>query len=339
MNKVTIQDIARAANVSKSTVSRVLNGSAEVAESKKLAVLEATERLGFKPNFVARSLASGKSMTIGVMTQLIGSPFYDTIAQGVIAGLNGRSYSPIFVDGQLKRAEEIRAIQALMGRHVDGLILIGGSLQCDEIAELCEGLPTVVVARALSAQKLVSIHMDNVDGGYQATKHLIDQGHRRIAMIQGLKEHADAIDRVEGYRKALVEAGIPFSTDLLLDGDFSSEAGVRGVERLLVQENEFTAIFAANDMTAFGARLALHRHGITVPEQVSIVGFDDQMESGFSIPPLTTIRQPSREMGERATHAVLSMISGETITSQTVTGELILRESVAPPPARSATND
>ena len=331
MKPVTIQDIARAAQVSKSTVSRVLNGTAAVHPDKRKAVLEATRRLGFTPNVVASSLARGRSMTIGVLTQLIGSPFYDTISQGVISGLHDSGYSPIFVDGQWQTGAEVDAIGALRGRRVDGLVLIGGGVPGDEIAVLCDGLPTVIVARQLSGEQHRCIFMDNVEGGYQATKHLIDHGHQRIAVIRGLEHHQDAVDRFHGYQQALREANISVDPGLVLQGDFSAESGVQAIEQLITQEKHFTAVFAANDLTAFGVRLALYRRGVRVPEDVSIVGFDDQLEASYKTPPLTTVRQPAREMGEQASRAILQMIKGEPFASQSVRGELMIRQSVAKP--------
>ncbi len=328
MKEVTILDIAKAANVSKSTVSRVLNGTAAVHPDKKKAVLDATERLGFQPNIVARSLANGRSMTIGVLTQLIGSPFYDTIAQGVIAAFSGTGYSPIFVDGQWETAAEIESIRALIGRRVDGLILIGGDVPREQITSLCHSLPTVLVARHLVGDEHHCIFMDNVDGGYRATKYLLNCGHRQIAMIRGVAHHQDAIDRYAGYEKALREAKIDVDPDLVLEGDFTAEAGERAIDTLLSRDKDFTAVFASNDMTAFGARLALYRRGIDVPDQVSIVGFDDQMEASCMTPPLTTIRQPARDMGALASKALLELIDGNSFEPQTVHGELQVRESV-----------
>ena len=328
MSNVTIQDIADAAGVSKSTVSRVLNGTAAVNAAKHQAVMEATRRLGFRPNVLARSLASGKSMTIGVLTQLIGSPFYDTIAQGVIARLGGTGYSPIFVDGQLKRGVQLDGVQALIGRQVDGMLLIGGDVTEAEISELCGNLPVAVAARQLEGANLCCVWMDNVDGGYQATKHLIDNGHRSIAIIRGLPHHSDSTDRYLGYCRALDEAGIPIDHGLVLEGDFSGESAVERINELVASGREFTAVFAMNDTMAFGARLSLSRHGLSVPGDVSIIGFDDQMESAFMTPPLTSIRQPAREMGRSAADAVLTMINGEAVESTRVQAELVQRESV-----------
>lgn len=329
MKHVTIQDIAKTAQVSKSTVSRVLNGTAAVHPDKRKAVLQATERLGFAPNSLARSLAKGRSMTIGVLTQNIGSPFYDAISQGVIAGLGGTGYSPLFMDGQWQRSVEVDAIRALLGRRVDGLVLIGGDVAARELATLCADLPTVVVARQLAHERLHCIHADNVAGGDLATRHLIEHGHRQIAMIRGIDHHPDAIDRFTGYRKALAAAGIELDPELVCEGDFSAASGVRAVDALIASDRRFSAVFAANDMTAFGARLALHRHGRRVPQDVSLVGFDDQAEAAFVTPPLTTVRQPAIEMGEQASRGLLALIAGEPFEPRPLEVELQVRESVA----------
>lgn len=328
-NKTTIKDIADHANVSKATVSRVLNNSTVVNKDKRDAVLQAVEELGFRPNVFAQTLAGGKSMTIGVVTQKIGSPFYDSVAQGVIEGLSGSGYSPIFVDGQWEKSTEIEVVQTLLGRQVDGLVLIGGDIPVEKLNELRTRLPTIVTARRLAGWDNQCIHCDNVEAGYQATKHLIDQGHRSIALIRGIKDHPDANQRFEGYVKALKEAGIEFDTDLIYQGDFSAQSGVMAVNSLVAGSTSFSAIFAANDTVAFGARLALHRQGIRVPDDVSIVGFDDQAEAAYSTPPLTTMRQPAVEMGVAASSAIVNLIEGRDYELPKLNIELQRRESVS----------
>ena len=268
-------------------------------------------------------------MTIGVVTQNIGSPFYDAVAQGVIKGLAGTGYSPIFVDGQWQQTVETEVVQTLLGRRVDGLVIIGGDAPVDQLNELRERLPTIVVARELADWGNQCICVDNVEGGYQATKHLIEAGHRDIVLIRGIKEHPDAIQRFQGYTKALAESGIKLNSDLVYQGDFSAQSGVLAVNSLLTRGIHFSAIFASSDTIAFGARLALHRHGIRVPEEVSIVGFDDQAQAAFMTPPLTTMRQPGCEMGEAASSAIFSLISGESYTLPKLPVELQCRESVA----------
>ncbi len=331
MKNITIQDIARHAKVSKSTVSRVLNNTSAVTEDKRKAVLDATRKLGFRPNVFARSLASGRSMTIGVLTQIIGSPFYNSISQGVIARLAGTGYSPIFSDGQWQLEKEIDTLMALKGRQVDGLILIGGTIPPEQLNELCDGLPTVVVARQLPGDEHHCVFTDNVAGGFCATKILLDHGHQRIAFINGIERHPDAIDRLIGYRQALRQARIAYDPQLICQGDFSAKSGVRAIQELIARRTEFTAVFAGNDSMAFGARLALYHAGLRVPEDVSIVGFDDQPEASYMTPPLTTIRQPGHEMGVRASEALLAIISGRPFSSERLHGESRIRESVAPP--------
>lgn len=328
-SETTIQDIADRAQVSKSTVSRVLNNSSAVHQDKRSAVLEAMKVLGFEPNVFARSLAGGRSMTIGILTQNIGTPFYDSIAQGVIEGLAGTGYSPILVDGQWQQSTESEVIRTLLGRKVDGLVLIGGNVPVSELNQLRDRLPTIVAARELVGWENQCIYIDNVDAGYRATKHLIDFGHRDIALFRGIKDHPDAIHRFEGYSKALAESGIEFDSDLIYQGDFSGQSGVLAVNSLLARSTHFSAIFAANDMVAFGARLALHRHGIRVPEDVSIIGFDDQAESAYMTPPLTTMRQPALEIGAAAASALLNLINGESCELPQHHAELQRRESVA----------
>jgi LacI family transcriptional regulator len=325
----TIQDIADLANVSKATVSRVLNNSSLVTTQKRIAVEDAMNELNFQPNVMAQSLAGGRSMTIGVLTQNFGSPFYDSVSQGVIDGLSDTGYSPIFADGQWKQNTEREVIGTLVGRKVDGLILIGGDVPVSKLNELRDQLPTIVVARELDDWENQCIHVDNVDAGYRATKHLIDFGHREIALIHGIRNHPDAVQRFEGYSKALADAGIELNSNLVYSGDFSAQSGVLAVNSLLAQSTHFSAVFAANDMVAFGARLALHRHGIRVPEDVSIIGFDDQAEAAFMTPPLTTMRQPAVEMGVASAAALVKLIDGESYELPRLPIELQRRESVA----------
>ncbi|MFK8114902.1 MAG: LacI family DNA-binding transcriptional regulator [Rubripirellula sp.] len=325
----TIQDIADRANVSKATVSRVLNNSSAVHQDKRAAVLEAMQVLGFEPNVFARSLAGGRSMTVGILTQNIGSPFYDSIAQGVIEGLAGTGYSPIFVDGQWQQSTELEVIRTLLGRKVDGLLLIGGNLPVEELNELREQLPTIVVARELRDWEGQCIYIDNAQAAYVATKHLIEFGHRKIALIRGVEDQPDAMQRFEGYSRALAESGIEFDSDLIYRGDFTAQSGVLAINSLLTCGTSFSAVFASNDTNAFGARLALHRHGIRVPEDVSLIGFDDQAESAFMTPPLTTVRQPAREMGNAAAAALVKLIHNESYELPNLVGELQRRESVS----------
>ena len=325
---VTIDDIAKRANVSKSTVSRVLNGSAVVNQQKQDAVHQAVIDLDYTPNMFAQGLASGKSMTLGILTQKICSPFYAAIAQGVIEGLAGSGYTPLFVDGGWDHEREAVAIEALISRKVDGLLIVGGVIAASELQFYEKQMPLIVVARDINGLERRCVSVNNKQIGYMATKHLLEQRHTQIAFIHGIEGHPDAQDRFAGHLEALQEAGISRSDELIYQGDFSGHAGLKAVNYLLDQGISFSAIVAANDIVALGSRLALYRRGIRVPDDVSIIGCDDQAEAAFMTPPLTTIRQPSYEMGVVASKSLLSSISNEDYEWSELAPELQIRESV-----------
>ncbi|WP_412029152.1 LacI family DNA-binding transcriptional regulator [Deinococcus yunweiensis] len=302
---VTIRDIASAAHVSISTVSRTLNGQATVAPDKRQRVLEAVSRLGYQPNAQAQGLVWGRSMTIGVLTQDIASPFYSEVARGIDAGFAGSGYQPVFVNGHWQIQDEAEAIVALTRRQVDGLIILGGQLGVTQLRELAARYPLVLVGRQVPGLEYVSLNVDNVQGAAMATRHLLQLGHRRIGHIAGVATQQDAIDRLQGYRLALAEAGMPFDPRLVFEGDFHEASGIQAVEHWLGLGVGLSAIFAANDQMAYGARLGLYRRGIRVPDDISLVGFDDLPASQFTLPPLTSVRQPLFEMGRHAANTVL----------------------------------
>ncbi len=327
--KVTIDDIAERARVSKSTVSRVLSGSAVVAQPKRAAVLKVIEELDYRPNIFAQSLVSGRSFTIGVLTQNIGSPFYDAVLVGIHEGFGNSDYSPIVADGRWHLATEQTALQTLLDRRVDGLIVIGGSVPKEKLLRTGEQVPLIVVARHVPELGSRCVYLDNFEAAYKATKYLIEQGHREIAHITGALSQSDAVRRHEGYLQALSDAGIEPDPDLVVEGNFRRQSGTLAVEMLITRGRMFSAIFAANDQMAFGARLALYRRGIRVPGDVSILGMDDEPASAYMTPPLTTMRQPAIEMGEAAAQAILCLLNDGPFPNLQFSMELIVRETVA----------
>jgi LacI family transcriptional regulator len=300
-----------------------------VTEAKREAVLAAVAELNYQPNVFARGLASGESMAVGVLTQNFGSPFYDEILQGVVYGLRDTRYFPVFADGQWQLEIEHQSILALMQRQIDGLIVIGGFLDSETLGEYAERLPVIVVARRLPAYEENCIYIDNQAAAYTATQHLIELGHRRIAHIGGRVDHPDAAERRAGYLQALTDAGIEPQAELIVEGNFRRQSGVLAVDMLLTRGVTFSAIFAANDQMAYGTRLALHRRGIRVPEDVSLVGFDDEPAAAFMIPPLTTVRQPAAEMGREAAKAILARLQDKPWMPVRLEAPLIVRESTA----------
>jgi LacI family transcriptional regulator len=326
---VTIKDIAKRAKVSISTVSRVLSGRTTVAEDKRQAVLKAVSDLDYRPNIFAQGLAGGQSKTIGVITQDISSPVYDSILRGIRQGLRGSGYSPIFADGYWREDKERQAMDILLQRRVDGLIILGGCSPEETLCQVSKQTNLLVVGRDLPAIADKCLPLDDFGGAYRATTYLIEQGHTKIAHITGLLSHQDAQNRQRGYIQALQDAGLKIDPDLIVEGDFVEQSGVLAVEMLFTRGRLFTAIFAANDQIAIGVRLALYRRGIRVPEDVSIMGFDDQRVAAYLTPPLTTIRQPALEIGETAAQAMLNFLQGKPYELSRFPVELIIRESTA----------
>lgn len=324
---VTLEMVAQAAGVSPSTVSRVLNGTAAVNEAKQQAVNAAIARLGFQPNPVARGLAGGRTLSIGVVTQTISSPFYGEALHGIEDRLEEEGYIPLFVSGHWKEAEERQAIDALLSRRVDGAIVLAGRVSNEALQAYARRVPMVVVGRDLSGPGLFSFGFENRAGARLATRHLIECGHDRIAFITGDPEHEDALERQAGYREALQQAGLPFDPALVVEGDFTESGGLRAVQHLLEQRIRFTAIFGANDQTAIGAALGLYRRQVRVPDDVSLIGFDDVAPAKFSIPPLTTVRQSIYDMGRIAAEAVLALVSGRQPAITLPPLQLVPRES------------
>jgi LacI family transcriptional regulator len=324
---VTLDMVAAAAGVSPSTVSRILNGTAVVSALKKQAVDDAIAQLGFVPNPMARGLAGGRTLSIGVVTQAIDSPFYGVALSGIEDALDPAGYSPLFVSGHWDAVAEARCIEVLRSRRVDGIIVLTGRLSDQALKTCARALPVVVTGRSLKAPGLFALNFDNYTGGLLATQHLIQLGHRRIAFITGDPAHPDANDRLRGYRSALEEAGIAFEPALVVPGQYHEVSGLQAVDRLLASGQKFTAIFAANDQMAFGAALGLHRHSLRVPEDVSLVGFDDLPTALFAVPPLSTIRHPAYELGRLAAAAMLQLIAGEKPTVTVPLPQLIARQS------------
>lgn len=324
---VTIGMVAEEAGVSASTVSRVLNGTAAVNDTKKQAIDAAIARLGFVPNPMARGLAGGRTLSIGVVTQALDSPFYGPAMRGIEDQLLPAGYNALFVSGHWNAAAEARCIGVLQSRRVDGIIVVTGRLADDALVDLAAAQPVVITGRSLQASGLYSLHFDNFEGGRLATQHLVQLGHRRIAFISGEGDHPDALERQRGYRAALEAAGIAFDPALVVPGDYLEVSGLLAVERLLQSGQHFTAIFTANDQMALGATLGLQRHSLRVPEDVSVVGFDDLAASSYAVPPLSSVRQPAYELGQAAATAMLQLLAGTTPDVHLAAPRLIARES------------
>ena len=320
-------DVARLAGVSPSTVSRILNGTAKVSDDKRQAVLAAIEQVNFAPNQMAQGLKKGRSMTIGIVVQDISSPFFDETLRGIDDGLKGTGYASVIVSGHWNAEEETDRVRLLLARKVDGIILLSGRIADDVVLKFSTQKPIVSTGRALHTSTALGFKTDNEYGAWLAVRHLVQLGHRRIAFISGPANNHDADERLAGYRRALEEAQIEIDPALIVEGNYHEASGMMAMNRLFDTHQQFTAVFAANDLSAYGARLALYRKGIRVPDDISLVGFDDLPGSSYTTPPLTTIRQPLYDMGRIATEALLRLINGEAVQGEIPPVELVVRET------------
>lgn len=324
---VTLDQVARLAGVSPSTVSRILNGTAMVSEVKRLSVEKAVADLGFVPNPMARGLAGGRTLSIGVITQAIDSPFYGMALSGIEQELDQAGYSALYVSGHWDAKAEAKCIDVLRSRRVDGIIVLSGRLSDQALRACAKTIPVVVTGRALKASGLFSLNFDSFEGGRLATQHLIDQGHRHIAFVAGAPNHPDASERFRGYRAALESAGFDFDPGLAMPGNFREESGLQAVNQLIERQQKFTALFAANDQMAFGAAVGLHRHGLRVPQDVALIGFDDQPMASYFVPPLSSIHESAYELGCLAAKSMLQMLNTSPPTGQVPAPQLVVRES------------
>lgn len=323
----TLTDVARRAGVSPSTVSRILNGTAKVADDKRQAVLAAISALNFAPNQMAQSLKHGRTMTIGIVVQDIASPFFDEILHGVDDGLKGTGYASVIVSGHWNADEEAERIRLLLARKVDGIILLTGRMTDAAVLGFAAQRPIVSLGRVLQTNRAIGFKLDNEYGAWLAVRHLIELGHRRIAHLSGPAENRDSVERLAGYKRALKEADIPFDPALVAEGTLHEGGGLLAMNRLYDSRQPFTAVFAVNDQTAYGARLFLYRKGIRVPDDVSLVGFDDLPGSSYTTPPLTTVRQPLYVIGQTAVQSMLCLINGDDVEGTIPPVELVVRET------------
>lgn len=328
-SSTTIFDIAHEAGVSASTVSRVLNNTTQVDPQKRAAVLKAVQTLNFKPNLVAQELGRGRTMTIGIVIPQSSSIFYSAIINGIELGLLETPYRSLVASSNYRLEEERKLLDLLIARRVDAIITLWSQLDESYLEEVAKEIPLISVGRLIPSLEKQSLVVSNVQGAYQATRFLIERGHTRIAHITGALRVPDGQQRLEGYKQALRDAGLEVDPQLIVEGDFEEQSGLFGVSVLFTRGARFTGLFAGNDMMAMGARLGLYRHGLRVPDDISIVGFDDQPGSAYNIPPLTTIKQPLLEMGQMAAQAALNLIENQEPKFPVLNTELIIRESVA----------
>lgn len=307
---VTIWDVARKASVSKSTVSRVLRGGS-ASEATRQRVLKAVKELGYYPNAAARGLKGRENRTIGVVVSNVGDPYFASMIRGVYDCAGERGYFCLLASSYWEEERELSCLRLLREGRVDGLLILSGRVL--RSAELVDDFlqaagpdrPIVAVDRRLEHPRIHAVVIDNRKAAQHAVEHLIEHGHQIIGHLAGPPDTTSAIERREGYLAALWKARLPQGPDLVAEGYFQKEGGYLAAKRLLARVPRPTAIFAANDLMALGAWKAAREEGLSVPEDLALVGFDDVEVLGLAEVPLTTVRQPRYEMGKAAAAALL----------------------------------
>ncbi|MBQ3775774.1 MAG: LacI family DNA-binding transcriptional regulator [Ruminobacter sp.] len=307
----TIKDVSRLANVSISTVSRVINKSSKVSPDKVEAVMKAMEDLNFQPNSFAQALVNKKSNCIGVLVgDLCGGPFFAQMMRGIENVILPANKFVIVMSGKHEHDREKNSIEALLLRRCDALVVHSKALSDQELIEIARSdVPIVFVNRLVPTLEDRCVWVDISSGMETAVNHLIKQGHKRIAYIASDEvNNQDAKDRMDGYHRALNNAGIEFDNDLVSLAFPDENGGHNAIESLLMRDVGFTAFVAYNDAMAVGAVSALTENNISVPEEVSAIGFDNNLITNYIKPKLTTVRYPIEEVGETAAKLALNVL-------------------------------
>jgi LacI family transcriptional regulator len=331
---VTIVDVAQEAGVSYATVSRVLNNGAHVKAEKRERVLQAMSKLGFTLNQQARNLRVGRSNTIGLIVRDLGTGYIGEIVRGIDMELAEVQYDIMLHTTHRRKTKEAAYVTALTRGLADGLLLILPRNPEAYIESLRQRrFPYVLVDHQGIDEKGPAVGATNRQGAYSATRYLIGLGHRRVGFITGAMELGCARDRLAGYRAALADSGLPEDPDLIRDGDFFQPSGYTAATELLSLANPPTAIFASNDVSAFGAMEAVRDQGKRIPDDISIVGFDDIPQAQQVHPFLTTVRQPLEQMGRTAASMLLEIMRAPERPPERIelATELVVRESTRPP--------
>jgi LacI family transcriptional regulator len=332
MAKVTLHDVAIASDVSAQTVSRVINHRSDVSEQTRTKVWETIRRLGYKPNALARGLVSRRSHLLGVITL----PLNDYFPSQIITGLEkqarslGYACQMSFTNDNASDLGEL--ISSMLARQVDGIVILTPKRFADP--ELTIDIPIVTLAHKLATPKAINVDVDNIDGAYQAMRHLLALGHRTIGQIVGPSEWIPAADRIEGARRALAEYQLPLAPDQIAEcREWSFEAGYEATRNLLASTPTLTALFCQMDWMAAGAYRALREANRRIPEDVSIIGYDDLPICQFLDPPLASVRQPSQGLGQLIAQLVINAVEHAEPFQQemVVPATLVVRDSVMAP--------
>lgn len=323
----TIKDVAKLAGVAVSTASYALNDSSKISPDTKRKVLDAAVQLNYQKNGLARDLKLNKTQTIGLILSDLSGPFYSELIQGVQEVTLSNEYDLIACSSL--GGHNSTAVKFLKEKRVDGVIVLAANIDDLIILEsVREDFPIVVLDRELTAHSIINVSVDNVHGGYLATKHLLDAGHQDILFIGGPSNSRDNQLRYQGFLNALTDREVNYTPKWNLEGKFTREGGYYAAKMIMMQGKLPSAIFCANDEMAIGAVRAFQESGLQVPFDISVVGFDDIEIAQYMNPPLTTVKQPKYEMGSLAAHLIFQALKGDIPTREYVLPtELVVRNS------------
>lgn len=331
---VTIKDIATKTNLSITTVSLVLNNKASnIPQRTKDLVLEAARELNYRPNQAAVALVTKRTKTLGLIVPDIRNNFFSTLAKGIEDECRNNDWTVILCNSNDMHDRDLEYIKILASKGVDGILYCMSSdtneEKFKEKYDLLEKLKIKFIAldRSFDFPNIITANLNHLKGGYLATKHLLDLGHNRIACVTGPKYLKDSADRLRGYKMALTEYEIPYDASIIVEGDYQMEGGLSAVDKLMGKD--FTAVFAFNDMMAYGVFKGLKSYGLHVPKDISVIGYDDIYLSEILEVPLTTVHQPIELMGKTATNYLINLIESEEEYCEipTFSPSLVIRNS------------
>ncbi|WP_203361459.1 catabolite control protein A [Bacillus sp. REN10] len=317
---VTIYDVAREANVSMATVSRVVNGNPNVKPATRKKVLDVIERLGYRPNAVARGLASKKTTTVGVIIPDISNIFYAELTRGIEDIATMYKYNIILSNSDQNKDKELHLINTMLGKQVDGLVFMGGQITEEHVEEFKRSPVPVVLAGSVELSgQIPSVNTNYEEAAYDAVKLLIDEGHERIAYVAS--PLTDTINKeyvIKGYKRALEEAGLPMDEELIIEGDYTYDSGLEAWKKIQQLSSKPTAVFVNNDEMALGVVHGAQDSGIKIPEDLEIISFDSSRLSLMVRPQLTSVIQPLYDIGAVAMRLLTKYMNKEEVESSIV---------------------
>ncbi|WP_438823679.1 catabolite control protein A [Bacillus sp. JJ1764] len=320
VNNITIYDVAREANVSMATVSRVVNGNPNVKPVTRKKVLEVIERLGYRPNAVARGLASKKTTTVGVIIPDISNIFFAELARGIEDIATMYKYNIILSNSDQSKEKELHLLNTMLGKQVDGIVFMGGNITLDHVDEFKKSPVPIVLAGSIEQSETIpSVNIDYEQAAYDSVKDFIDRGHKNIAFVMGPLHEPDISEKkLNGYKRALSEATIPYNEDLVIEGDYTYDSGLEAFDRMLEISVRPTAIFVGADETALGVVHGAADKGYKIPEDFEIITSDNTRLSLMVRPQLTTVVQPLYDIGAVAMRLLTKLMNKEKVSDNIV---------------------